>query len=126
MKTLLSELQKFSTKYEFNFQFWGGGANNVFIYKDDVEIYNSGDNDTVEEAIINALEFCYRVNKAPLTLVDTDQPDPIVALLKEYIYAKKTETIKEFVDWYNEKHTDAQPHSHKYIPNSEIGKFNQR
>ncbi len=51
-------------------------------------------------------------------------PKHVVSLLDEY--AKKTETIKEFVDWYNEKHTDSHPHSHKYIPNSEIGKFNMR
>lgn len=63
VSTKIEQLEKWSQKYEFNFQFWGKSKNNVFIYKNDVEIFCSGDNQTVEDAINKAIEFINKINK---------------------------------------------------------------
>lgn len=63
---LLLALKDFSQKYQFSFQFWGAGKNNVFIMKDFVELYSSGDHETIEDAIKNALDYVYRINRTPI------------------------------------------------------------
>lgn len=37
-----SELNKYAGKYQFSFQFWGEGNNNVYIMKDDVDLFDTG------------------------------------------------------------------------------------
>ena len=59
--SLLAEIEKYSEVYEFHFQFWGKGSNNVFVSKNDVELYNSGDHETPEDAIKEALRYIYKV-----------------------------------------------------------------
>lgn len=62
---LLSEIEKWSEKYQFSFQFWGEGNNNLYIYKDDVELHSTGGWLTIEDALISALEYIYRINRTP-------------------------------------------------------------
>lgn len=59
---LFLDLNKWSKIYDFNFQFWGEGNNNVFIYKNDIEIFSSGDNECVQESIYKALNFINKIN----------------------------------------------------------------
>lgn len=62
---LLSQIEKFSEKYEFSFQFWGTGNNNVFIMKQGIDLYDSGGFETIEEALIDVLHYIYRINRVP-------------------------------------------------------------
>ncbi len=62
---LLSQIEKFSEKYEFNFQFWGAGNNNVYIMKQGVDLYDSGGFETIEEVLIDALRYIYKINRIP-------------------------------------------------------------
>ena len=60
--SLILSIEEWSNTYQFSFQFWGIGLNNVFIYKHDVEIYSSGDHENINEALIDALKYIYRIN----------------------------------------------------------------
>ena len=62
---LLKEIELFSVKYQFSFQFWGDGNNNVFISKDDVELYSSGGWLNIEDALTDAVKYIYRINRTP-------------------------------------------------------------
>ena len=62
---LLLELEKYSQKYEFSFQFWGAGHNNFFINVNSVEIFTPGGFNTINDAIVAALEFIYKMKRVP-------------------------------------------------------------
>lgn len=62
---LLAAVQTFSKRYQISFQFWGPDNNNVFIMKDDVELYDAGGFACVDDAIIDALHYLYRINRTP-------------------------------------------------------------
>lgn len=62
---LLEEIEKYSSKYQFSFQFWGDGNNNVFIMKDDVDLYSSGGFLSIEGVIMDALQYIYKINRVP-------------------------------------------------------------
>ena len=64
-KSLLAEIERYSKKYQFSFQFWGAGNNNVFIAKNDVELYSSGGYLLIEDALIAALLYVYKINRVP-------------------------------------------------------------
>jgi hypothetical protein len=63
MKELMNEIEAFTATYEFNFQFWGEGNNNVYISKDDVDLYDSGGYNTIEEVLVCALTYLYKINR---------------------------------------------------------------
>lgn len=63
--TLLKEIERFSNTYQFSFQFWGNGNNNVSIMKNDVDLYDSGGWLNAEDAMIDALRYIYRINRTP-------------------------------------------------------------
>jgi len=65
MEKLIKEIEKFSEKYQFSFQFWGIGNNNVFIMKDDIDLYSTGGWLSPVDAIIDALNYIYRINRVP-------------------------------------------------------------
>lgn len=65
MNDLIKEIERWSQKYDFSFQFWGEGYNNVYISKDDVDLYDTGGYETVEEVIKVTLNWIYRVNRTP-------------------------------------------------------------
>lgn len=60
---LLTEIEKYSNKYQFSFQFWGLNNNNVYICKDDVELYSSGGFASPNGAIVAALLYIYKINR---------------------------------------------------------------
>ena len=62
---LLKEIDKYSEKYDFSFQFWGTGLNNVFIYKKGIEIHDIGQEETSRNIIIAALQYIYQINNVP-------------------------------------------------------------
>lgn len=62
---LLGEIEKWSGKYQFSFQFWGEDNNNVFINKDHVEITSMGGRESIQEILADTLEWIYRVNRIP-------------------------------------------------------------
>ena len=63
---LLQEIEKYSEKYTFSFQFWGKGNNNVYIEKDCVELTSSGGYETIEDVLKFALEYIYKINRVPM------------------------------------------------------------
>jgi len=58
----ITELEKWTKVYEFSFQFWGEGNNNVFINKGGIEMTSFGGEDTIELVIKRALEWCAKQN----------------------------------------------------------------
>lgn len=62
---LLKEIERWAEKYQFSFQFWGIGNNNVFISKDHVDLYSSGGFDSANDVMIDALNYVYRINRTP-------------------------------------------------------------
>jgi hypothetical protein len=65
MKKLIKEIEKYSQKYQISFQFWGDGNNNAFIMKDDVDLYDSGGFLSIREAVMDALQYIYKINRVP-------------------------------------------------------------
>ena len=70
MENLFKELEKWSNKYDINFQFWHRN-NSVYINKSGhndlmVDLYSTGGYDTPKEVIIAALDWIYKVNRVPL------------------------------------------------------------
>ena len=66
MDKLLEEIEKWSEKYNFSFQFWHKN-NSVYISKDsfhgEVDLYSTGGYDTPLEVIVRALLWVYKVNE---------------------------------------------------------------
>jgi len=65
VRNLIQEIEYYSDKYQFSFQFWGDGNNNVFIMKDDIDLYSSGGFSSIQEALIDALHYIYKINRVP-------------------------------------------------------------
>lgn len=66
MKELFNEIKKWAGIYEFSFQFWGEYNNNVWIYKDGVELFSCGGRESMEEVAKDALNYVYKVNRVKL------------------------------------------------------------
>lgn len=62
---LLTEIEKYTDRYEFNFQFWGADNNNVFISKGGIEMAHFGGEATIEDVLARTLNWLYRVNRVP-------------------------------------------------------------
>lgn len=58
---LMARINYWSAIYYISIQFWGEDENNVYISKDDVELY-AGGGFTMKEAIENTLEYLERIN----------------------------------------------------------------
>ncbi len=54
---LMMKIGYWSHRYQFSFQFWGKDNNNVFIYRDDVELISFGD-ETMEDVLEKTIEWC--------------------------------------------------------------------
>jgi len=65
MEELMQEIEKWSEKYQFSFQFWGAGNNNCFLYKDEVEISSFGGDESIEDILKRTLSYIYRINRTP-------------------------------------------------------------
>jgi CRISPR/Cas system CMR-associated protein Cmr3 (group 5 of RAMP superfamily) len=58
---LLTQIEFWSQRYEFSFQFWGD-INNVYINKDDVEIMSTGGHVSIMELLIEVIVWCEKAN----------------------------------------------------------------
>lgn len=63
MEDLIKRIEEYAGKYEFSFQFWGKGNNNIYIVKDDVDLYNSGQHETIKDCLEDALTYLDRINR---------------------------------------------------------------
>jgi hypothetical protein len=54
---LMKKIAYWSHRYQFSFQFWGEDNNNVFIYKDDVELESFGD-ENMNDILEKTIEWC--------------------------------------------------------------------
>jgi hypothetical protein len=52
------KIQFWTRRYEFSFQFWGDGQNNVYINKDDVEIASFGGEDSIQDILCMTIGWC--------------------------------------------------------------------
>jgi hypothetical protein len=59
---LLTKIEFWAHHYDFSFQFWGPGNNNVFINKHSVELTSTGGYDTIEELFEFVLQWCEKAN----------------------------------------------------------------
>lgn len=68
MGQLMSEIEHYSQTYQFIFQFWGSGNNNVYIEKDGTELWDYGSGETIKDILIHSLQYIYRINNIPENL----------------------------------------------------------
>lgn len=59
---LAAKVEFWSKRYQFSFQFWGKGNNNVFIQKDSVEIKSFGGRETMREIFQDTVAWCEKAN----------------------------------------------------------------
>lgn len=67
MEELIKEIERWSQKYEFSFQFWGPDKHACYISKDGVEMASYGGTETVKEIVIWALHTVYEWNRTPIS-----------------------------------------------------------
>jgi hypothetical protein len=77
---LLTKVEFWAFQYDFSFQFWGVGNNNVYINRSNVELASFGGFDTIKEAFERVLEWCEKANpriKYPESIIgkQIDLPD---------------------------------------------------
>lgn len=56
------KLTKYAGKYQISFQLWGDNNNNIFIQKDDVDLWSCGNERTPLSAMIRAIGYLDRIN----------------------------------------------------------------
>lgn len=74
---LMGKIDFWTSQYEFSFQFWGDGNNNVFINRDDVEVASFGGENSIRKILERTLAWCEKANprkKYPF-LSDINLPD---------------------------------------------------
>lgn len=71
MQELMDEIEKWSETYEFSFQFWGNGNNNIYLSKGGVDLYDTGGLETPREAIETVLMWIYIKNRVRIDLRPT-------------------------------------------------------
>ncbi|MFW5847529.1 MAG: hypothetical protein ACOCVF_01235 [bacterium] len=62
---LIKEIEKWSEKYQITLQIWGQDNINFYLYKDGVELFDSGGHSNVNMAYIKILHYIYRINRVP-------------------------------------------------------------
>lgn len=60
--TAFKKLTKYAGKYQISFQLWGEYNNNIYISKDDVELWSCGNEKTPLRAMMKAIGYLDRVN----------------------------------------------------------------
>lgn len=58
----LQKIEYWTKQYEFSFQFWGEGNNNVFINRGYVEIASFGGGDSINEILEDTIAWCEKAN----------------------------------------------------------------
>jgi hypothetical protein len=59
---LLCKVEFWAHQYDFSFQFWGVGNNNVFINKENIDLSSSGGFQTVKEMFEWVVKWCEKSN----------------------------------------------------------------
>lgn len=62
---LIKELERWSKIYSFNFQFWPR-QKTCYIEKENVELKIISESETIEDCIIESLNYIYKINRVPL------------------------------------------------------------
>lgn len=62
LSILYRQLQKWKDVYDVNFQMYGGEFN-IYLSKNDIELYSMGGCETPEEALNGCLAWINKVNK---------------------------------------------------------------
>ena len=58
---LLAEIDTYTYIYEFNFQFWGKGNNNVYVSKGHIELFDIGGRETIEQLLEDTLSHLKKI-----------------------------------------------------------------
>ena len=59
---LLTKIEFWAFQYDFSFQFWGTGNNNVYINRGGIEIASFGGRETIKEVLQDTIEWCEKAN----------------------------------------------------------------
>jgi hypothetical protein len=62
LEYLVVEIEKWSEQYDLSFQFWGAGNNNLYISKDNVELYDTGGYESIEDVLEEAVDWIEKHN----------------------------------------------------------------
>ena len=62
MGVQLAKIEFWTHQYEFSFQFWGAGQNNIFINRGHVEIASFGGFNTISEVLEYTIKWCEKAN----------------------------------------------------------------
>ena|SRR5688572_110796 len=71
----VTKVEFWAHQYDFSFQFWGPGNNNVYINRDNVEVHSSGGFETVKEMMEYVVAWCKKANprvKYPAAILGTE------------------------------------------------------
>lgn len=60
--SLFTQIEKWSEYYDFTFQFWGEGNNNVFIAKDSVDLASFGGEKTIASILERTMQWVKEKN----------------------------------------------------------------
>lgn len=63
-----NKLKSFAGKYQISMQLWGDGNNQIFIQKDDVDLWDCGNEKTPLDAMKKAISYLNRINSVSPTL----------------------------------------------------------
>jgi len=65
MKEIFNEIDKWADIYQFSFQFWGEDKNSIYLWKNDIVIFDTGGLETSQDAFKSVFNWIYKVNKIP-------------------------------------------------------------
>lgn len=60
---VFNHLSDYMERYQISFQFWGKGNNQVYIEKDDVELFIAGGCETPLEAMVKSRDYLDKINR---------------------------------------------------------------
>lgn len=63
------KLKSYAGKYQISFQLWGEDNNNIFIQKDDVDLWSCGNEKTPLDAMRKAIGYLDRINSVNMLAV---------------------------------------------------------
>jgi hypothetical protein len=74
----MTKIQFWSSFYDFSFQFWGDGDNNVFIARDLVEVHSMGGSNSPLNIMQRTIAWCEVTNPSVTypEVIDISNPQP--------------------------------------------------
>lgn len=58
MGLLMAKIDYWRHRYNFSFQIWSKDELNVYIYREDVEVYSMGGKDSIQELMADTIKWC--------------------------------------------------------------------